>query len=137
IVLYSDAGYYVMLAHLQQHSATVYIGQRISRGFVLGAVGNSGRSPFPHLHLQIQDTALAGSASRPFCLKHYLEPSGQGMRYCTSGVPAAGVRIQIGTPNPALSEILYGWLPGEYRYRITEEEGRVREETLLLDFDEL
>lgn len=137
IVIYSDTGYYVMLAHLQQHSATVYIGQRISRGFVLGAVGNSGRSPFPHLHLQIQDTALAGSASRPFCLKHYLEPSGHGMLYRTSGVPMAGTRVQAGTANPALSEILHGWLPGEYRYRITEEEGRVREETLLLDFDEL
>jgi len=136
IVLYSDAGYYVMLAHLQQHSATVFVGQRVARGFVLGACGNSGRSPFPHLHLQIQDTALAGSASRPFCLKHYIEPSSHGTLYHTSGVPVTGLRLQQATPNPTLGEILHGWLPGEYRYRITEEEGRVREETLLLDFDE-
>jgi urea transporter len=137
VVLYSDAGYYVMLSHLRQHSSTVYVGQRVARGFALGTCGNSGRSPFPHLHLQIQDTALAGSASRPFCLKHYLEPAGSGMLYRTSGVPATGARLQPGTPHPGLSEVLHGWLPGEYRYRITEEEGRTREETLLLDFDEL
>lgn len=136
IVIYSDAGYYVMLAHLQQHSTAVFIGQRVTRGCMLGACGNSGRSPFPHLHLQIQDTALAGSASRPFCLKHYLEPGGTGMLFRTSGVPATGTRVQSGTPHPTLSEILHGWLPGEYRYRISEEEGRVREETLLLDFDD-
>jgi urea transporter len=147
IVIYSDAGYYVMLAHLQQHSATVFVGQRVARGFVLGACGNSGRSPFPHLHLQIQDTALAGSASRHFCLKHYLEPIRHGAEspavtsykavYRTSGIPNAGFRVQPVTPNPAVSEILHGWLPGEYRYRISEEDGRVREETLLLDFDDL
>jgi murein DD-endopeptidase MepM/ murein hydrolase activator NlpD len=147
IVIYSDAGYYVMLSHLQQYSATVFVGQRVARGFVLGACGNSGRSPFPHLHLQIQDTALAGSASRPFCLKHYLEPLRQPSTgetnasyeavYRTSGIPTTGQHVQPVTPNPVLSEILHGWLPGEYRYRITEEEGRTREETLLLDFDDL
>jgi hypothetical protein len=57
--------------------------------------------------------------------------------YRTAGIPTTGLHVQPVTPNPALSEVLYGWLPGEYRYRISEEDGRAREETLLLDFDDL
>jgi hypothetical protein len=100
--------------------------------------GNSGRSPVPHLHLQVQQQGFPGSVTLPFCLKHYLESSGEGsgLVYQTSGVPAEGRRIQAPVPNPAMSEALASWLPGEYRYRITGEMGATWEETILLDFDE-
>ena len=139
VIIYSDAGYYVLLAHLKCGSAAVYAGQRVFRGTLLGQCGNSGRSPVPHLHLQIQNSGYVGGATRPFCLKHYVEvsPDGKNPIYRTSGMPGAGATVRSTTPQAALSESLYSWLPGEYRYRITGENGGSWEETILLDFDEV
>ena len=139
VTIYSDVGYYVLLAHLKRGSPAVYAGQRVFRGTHLGLCGNSGRSPVPHLHLQVQDTGFVGAATRPFCLKHYAEvsPDGTNLLYHTSGLPAAGVSVRPATPNAALGESLYSWLPGEYRYRVIGESGKSWEETVLLDFDEM
>ena len=138
VLIYSDAGYYVLLAHLQHDSLKVFAGQRVLPGTPLGQCGSSGRSPVPHLHLHVQDTGFLGAPTRAFCLRHYVESAlgDEPAVYHTSGFPAAEARIRPPLPDPALSECLYGWLPGEYRYRVTAEEGVAWEETLLLDFDE-
>lgn len=137
VILYSDAGWYVLMAHFKQDGVIVTVGQRVPRGQLLGYCGNSGRSPVPHLHLNIQTTGFLGVPTVPFCLKHYIEDSPvEGAIYHTSGVPEVGATVRPATPNQALSEALYSWLPGEYRYRLTGERGHTHEETLLLDFDE-
>ncbi|HWB59471.1 MAG TPA: urea transporter [Chthoniobacteraceae bacterium] len=143
VMIYSDAGYYVLLAHLKQGSVTVYTGQRVVRGTVLGMCGNSGRSPVPHLHLHVQNTIHLGAPTRPFCLKHYIEAvAGDGNRdggrvYKTSGVPATDARIETPVPDPVIGEMFAAWLPGEYRYRVTGDNGASWEETIRVDFDEL
>lgn len=138
VILYSDAGYYVLLAHLKQGSVTVYVGQRVPRGALLGSCGNSGRSPVPHLHMQIQGTVHLGTPTGPFCLKHYIESSSDSRTriYKISGVPTADVSIQTPSADPVIGEIFAAWLPGEYRYRITGDKGASWEETFRLDFDE-
>jgi Peptidase family M23 len=55
IVLDIGGGHYVVLEHLQQGSALVRAGQSVTRGQRIAAVGNTGESLSPHLHLQIQD----------------------------------------------------------------------------------
>ena len=55
-------GRYVSMAHLKQGSVTVAVGDVVRRGQVLAAVGNSGHSNEPHLHLQVQDSATAADA---------------------------------------------------------------------------
>jgi urea transporter/murein DD-endopeptidase MepM/ murein hydrolase activator NlpD len=138
IVIYSDAGFYVMLAHLKHDSILVHAGQRVTSGVPIARCGNSGRSPVPHLHLQIQDTALPGAATRPFCLRNLLEfrSSGATPRYFTSAIPAEGTQLASTTPLPALHALFCNWLPGEYRYRIFHNDKAAGEETLQLDFDE-
>jgi urea transporter len=138
ILIYSDAGYYVILAHLQQGSTMVVPGQRVYRGILLAHCGNSGRSPIPHLHVHVQDTAFLGAATRPFCIKHYIETSaGSGQSiFHTSGFPAEQTQVRPASSGAALSAALCDWLPGEYRYQLTGENGKSWEETLALDFDE-
>ena len=46
---------YVLLAHLQQNSVRVEPGEQVSTKTRLGAVGNSGNSWEPHLHLSAQE----------------------------------------------------------------------------------
>ncbi len=55
IVIRSDEGHYVLLAHLARHSIVVDRDDRIRRGDVVAACGNSGNSTEPHLHLQVMD----------------------------------------------------------------------------------
>ena len=138
VLLYADTGFYVMLAHLKQHSLAVHVGQRVERGTLLALCGNSGRSPVPHLHVQIQDTMRSGAVTRAFCLKHYLELGNDGAAtmYRTSGVPALNARVRPALPDAALASLFAGWLPGAYRYEVIGDKGLRWEETLLLDFDE-
>jgi len=137
VVIHSDAGYYVLLAHLRPGAPLVFVGQRIVSGEPVGRCGNSGRSPVPHLHLQVQDTVYPGGATRPFCLRNYSETGPAGTRYHTSGVPSEGTRLALPTPLPALHALFCNWLPGEYRYRVSLDQHTAREETILLDFDEM
>jgi len=139
VILYSDMGYYVLLAHLRENSVTVQPGQRVSRGTVLGYCGNSGRSPVPHLHMHIQNTMHLGTPTMPFCLKHYIENSrdDRDRVYKISGVPAKDTCIETPTPDPVIGEMFSAWLPGEYRYRITSDNNTSWEESFRLDFDEL
>lgn len=68
IIIERSGGGYVALAHLQQHSPTVAVGDRVAAGDVIGRCGNSGNSTEPHLHLQLMDhrrPVLA--AGLPFC----------------------------------------------------------------------
>jgi len=55
IVLDIGGGRYVVLEHLQQGSALVRPGQSVTRGQRIAAVGNTGESLSPHLHLQIHE----------------------------------------------------------------------------------
>jgi Peptidase family M23 len=55
IVLDMGEGHYVVFMHLQQGSALIRPGQSVTRGQRIAAVGDTGESLSPHLHLQIQD----------------------------------------------------------------------------------
>jgi len=48
-------GEFSYFAHLQQASIQVHEGDLIRRGTLIGLVGNSGRSPGPHLHFQLME----------------------------------------------------------------------------------
>lgn len=132
VILLSDAGNYVLLAHFKKGSLAVSEGQRVKEGEYLAQVGNSGRSPLPHLHAHVQSGPLLGSPTVPFALKHYVEISGDSRpSYRTAGVPSKGCVVRPAAPSPSLYNSLSGWLPGNYRYKSTH-----RAHDLRLDFDE-
>jgi hypothetical protein len=137
-MLHADSGVFVMLAHLKPESIIVAEGRRVARGELLGRNGNSGRSPLPHLHLHAQETALPGAPTRLFCLAHYLfrKEAAQQWIFHTAGLPSQGEVVSPCSFDPSLFATLSGWLPGEYRWRVTAEERGSWEETLVMDFDE-
>jgi hypothetical protein len=92
----------------------------------------------PHLHLQAQEAAVLGAATRPFCLAHYASRAQEsdGWIFHTAGLPANAETISPCAFDAALFATLSGWLPGEYRWRVTSEEQGSWEETLIMDFDD-
>jgi hypothetical protein len=53
-VMIDCGGFIVLLAHLKQGSVAVKGGQRVAAGDIVGAVGNSGNTDEPHLHVHAQ-----------------------------------------------------------------------------------
>jgi hypothetical protein len=68
VMIRMASGLCVLLAHLQQHSLKVALGSSVAAGQVLGACGNSGRSPQPHIHLHVQQGPRLGDPTHPFHL---------------------------------------------------------------------
>src|SRR5690606_33232648 len=56
IVIETDGGF-VFLAHCQNGSILVEEGQSVVAGDVVAAVGNSGNTSEPHVHIHAQDVA--------------------------------------------------------------------------------
>ncbi len=59
VVLDLGQGRYALYAHMQPGSIKVHRGDRVTRGQVIGLVGNSGNSLAPHLHFQVTDGSLS------------------------------------------------------------------------------
>ena len=93
-------GRYVSMAHLQQGSVTVAVGDVVRRGQVVAAVGNSGHSNEPHLHLQVQDSPAAADAPRtdPFVFDNASINRGGVWPWGDSREPRTGDLVRWPTP---------------------------------------
>lgn len=108
VLLRLDNGLHVLLAHLLQNSVKVKEGDYVYPGTPLGACGNSGRSPQPHLHLQLQKDANLGSPTLPFHLANviHFKPDQPG-RFCLATLPKEGEMIRSADRDPRLANPLH------------------------------
>lgn len=72
VVIAHAENYYSCLAHLQQGSVCVKPGDLLAKGDLVGTGGNSGRSPYPHLHFQMQTSPLLGAPTLAFSFKNIM-----------------------------------------------------------------
>jgi hypothetical protein len=63
VVLDLGGGRYALYAHMQPGKMRVHSGETVTRGQVLGLVGNSGNSLAPHLHFHVANIALPLAAN--------------------------------------------------------------------------
>ena len=66
VVIDVGGGRFVSMAHVQQGSVSVRVGDIVRRGQQLAAVGNNGHSSEPHLHMQVQDSPAGMDADRTY-----------------------------------------------------------------------
>ncbi|HPH22852.1 MAG TPA: urea transporter [Chitinophagaceae bacterium] len=71
IVIKHNEGLYSKLSHLKKHSFKVAKGAYVKKGELIAHVGNSGRSPEPHLHFQIQATPYVGSKTLTYPISFF------------------------------------------------------------------
>lgn len=115
VVLRLAEGCWLLLAHLKQGSISVKVGDRVDTGTVLGRVGNSGRSPVPHLHIQLQASMLPREGTRPFKLANYLSAptiEGPWLNWHASGIPGTGDVLMAAERNPDVYDLLATMMPG-------------------------
>lgn len=70
VIIYADFGYYLEISHLLKGSLLVKVGDRVTVGQKIAACGNSGYSPQPHIHMQVQKFNYIGSPTIPFTFSH-------------------------------------------------------------------
>ena len=75
VVIRHANGIYTQVSHLKKQSLKVNKGDFVKAGEVVGHCGNSGRSPYPHLHFQVQASPYIGSPTLDYPLAYFLEQS--------------------------------------------------------------
>lgn len=73
IVLKHGEHLYSQLSHLYINSFKVSLGDYVKRGDIIATLGNSGRSPYPHIHFQVQSTPFVGSPTIAWPISYYLK----------------------------------------------------------------
>lgn len=112
-----DQGGWALLAHFREGSIAVRPGMRVEIGTYLGAAGNSGRSPVPHVHLQVQSGREPGARTVPFRLANFQSAT---KTWQAAGVPETGSCIVASTPQPAVHTTLTGFAPGSAVWTVEE-----------------
>jgi hypothetical protein len=127
VVIRQDTGGWLLLGHFRHGSLAVRPGSRVVEGDYIGEIGNSGRSPFPHLHMQMQKGREPGSPTVPFRLANYLMRStgdSRGEVWVASGIPEEGTLLRVATRNPPVHALLSSASPGTAVWHV-ERKGRI------------
>lgn len=91
IIIKSDKGEYILMAHLKPNSIIVKEGEKIKAGQFMGICGNSGNSSEPHLHLHIMDAPTLKDGTGIKCFFENIIVNGKTE---LSHSPLKGERIQ-------------------------------------------
>lgn len=112
VILKHSNDIFSKLSHLKYHSVEVREGDPVKQGQLLGKCGNSGRSPYPHLHFQFQPTPYIGSPTLNYPLGHYLL-KGDNYTFETFSYPRKGEVVANPIKNEQLARSLH-FIPGQH-----------------------
>ncbi len=111
IIKYNDF-LYAKLSHLKYHSIDVKKGDQVKQGQVVGRCGNSGRSPYPHLHFQFQATPYIGSSTIDYPFSNFLLKEKNRYQLKTFENPLKDALIANPIKNQILQKALH-FIPGQ------------------------
>ncbi|MCD4711622.1 MAG: urea transporter, partial [Bacteroidales bacterium] len=112
VIIKHDEHLFTSLSHLKEGSIKVKAGDTIKEGDKIGRCGNSGRSPYPHLHFQIQETPYIGSVTKEYPISYHILHQENSFDLKSFAVPALGDQIS----NIERNELLYSafhFIPGK------------------------
>ena len=119
IIIKQNEYLYAKLSHLKYHSAEVKAGENVKKGQILGRCGNTGRSPYPHLHFQFQSTPYIGSTTIDYPFGHFLTKEGNSIALKNFEYPKKEQVVVNPAINEALKNALY-FIPGK-RFKVQVE----------------
>jgi urea transporter len=116
---------YSKISHILKGSFKVKKGDSVKKGQLLAYCGNSGRSPEPHIHFQMQTTPYVGSKTLKYPLGHYIKTDKNGNRSLNSfSYPVTGDKLSNIEKTPLLYNA-FRWIPGNellFKYSLNEGE---------------
>jgi len=121
IVIKHSENLYSKLSHLKKGSFKVKQGDNIKKGDLLAVCGNSGRSPEPHLHFQLQSYEYIGAATIDVPISSYVIKSQDTYQLKFFEVPAEGEILLRPVASPILKKAFH-FIPG-MKFKFELEEG--------------
>lgn len=100
------------LSHLRKGSFKVAAGDTVKKGQVVASCGNSGRSPVPHLHFQIQATPYIGSKTIDYPVSHYIRHKAGLFELRSYEVPEREILVSNVSRNSTLEKAFH-FIPGQ------------------------
>ncbi|HLX61240.1 MAG TPA: urea transporter [Planctomycetota bacterium] len=113
VVIQDYRGFFVEISHLLEKSARVKVGDSVERGMILGLCGNSGYSPQPHIHVQVQATECVGGATLPFSFVSYADGE-----YHANDCPREGSLVEPLYSDKRLENLTSFTLDEQYDYAV-------------------
>lgn len=92
IVIKHTEHLFTKVSHLKKNSIKVKTGDVVKQGDIIGLCGNSGRSPEPHLHFQVQCTPYIGSKTLAYPFAYYASENNAKLN--TFQIPVEGETVQ-------------------------------------------
>lgn len=123
VMIEDPRGFFVELSHFRQSSIVVRQGDWIEVGQLLGYCGNSGYSPQPHIHIQVQESAWLGGPTLPFTFANYLIDN----RYCSFGLPPENVAVDQVKYQPFYDQVTTFLMDAEQHYQVFKDGAYVGE----------
>ena len=100
--MYAIRSYYE-LSHLKNGSIKVKKGDSVIKGQPLATLGNSGRSPYPHLHFQVQAFQYVGSKTIKYPIGNYLTNDRGKFDMKFFDLPQSGEKLINPTTSPRIT----------------------------------
>jgi urea transporter len=111
IIIKHAEGLYSKLSHLKKQSFTVAKGSFVKQGDILAYCGNSGRSPEPHLHIQLQSTPHIGSKTMAYPFSYFTSRDKNKFKLESFTAPKEGNFVTNLIPNASLKQA-FNFQPG-------------------------
>jgi urea transporter len=112
IIRHSD-NLYTKICHLRKGSFKVTKGATVKKGEIIAFCGNSGRSPVPHVHFQVQATPYIGSNTIDYPIGQYLLHDSNGFQLKSYAHPKTGDKVSAIAHNTCLASAFH-LVPGQF-----------------------
>ena len=121
IIIRHLPGLYTQLSHLRKGSFKVSKGDYVKRGDVLANCGNSGRSPEPHIHFQVQTLPILGAKTIDYPFAYYHQDAAGNVQLKQFSRPQEGDLVS-GVIDNALLKNAFNILPNSnFTFKYTDE----------------
>ncbi len=110
---------YSQLSHLKKGSFKIKKGDYVQKGDIIARCGNTGRSPYPHLHFQLQATPYIGSKTLDYPIDHYIKIDKKKFQLFSYDKPVKGDKVSP-IDRTDLLKNAFNFIPGKklkYAYK--------------------
>ncbi|MDD5572096.1 MAG: urea transporter, partial [Bacteroidales bacterium] len=103
---------FTQISHLMKGSIKVAKGSFVKKGEVIASCGNSGRSPEPHVHFQVQATPFVGSKTLGYPISHFMLKNNSAYELKSYDYPKKDNIISNIEQNPSIFKAFH-FIPGQ------------------------
>jgi len=117
--------FYSKISHIKEGSFKVKIGDYVKKGDIIANCGNSGRSPEPHIHFQLQTTPFIDSKTLKYPISYYIIRNYKTYEFHSFDYPLEQSAI-MGVSTTPLIVNAFKFIPGEiFSFEFTRTKGSI------------